>query len=119
MTKQLILTGEGGSTRTPPLGLTAVLQMAFQIRHYRETLLVATITREHLRAVATLEVILHANQGFQCPKFLVHFVPYTTVVRAGESRAFRSVVRSNNNIQRLSQSLWGLELVPMGPHMHP
>ena len=86
MTKQLVLARKARAARATPPGLAAMLDVVFQVRHDGEAFLVATIAGVHLWAVATLEVVFHADYRFQWPEFLVRFVAVTTVVRAGEFR---------------------------------
>ena len=84
--KQLVLAREARAARALPPRLSAMLEVVLQVRHNRKALLVAAITRVHLRTVASLEVVLHANDRFQRPEFLVRLVAVATVVRAREFR---------------------------------
>uniref|UniRef100_A0A7C9DCV7 Uncharacterized protein n=1 Tax=Opuntia streptacantha TaxID=393608 RepID=A0A7C9DCV7_OPUST len=99
-----------------------MLLVALEIRHHREALLMAPIARVHLRTVASLEVILHANRRLQWPEFSVLLVPITSDVRTRESRLPSSAggtTARGGGLFRFGESLRRLELVAVGSHMHP
>lgn len=73
--EQLVLPREAGPAGALPLGVTTVLHMAPQISQHREVLLVAPVARVHLRAVAPLEVILHADDRLERPELPVRLIP--------------------------------------------
>lgn len=96
--------------------------MALEIRHHREALLMAAIARVHLRTVASLEVILHADGRFQWTEISVLLVPITSDVRTRESRLPPSAgerIAGAGGLFWLGESLGRLELVAVGSHMHP
>ncbi|KAF7839942.1 3,9-dihydroxypterocarpan 6A-monooxygenase-like [Senna tora] len=114
--EELILPRKRGPTRAFPLGLPTIPQVALQIREHREILLVASIARVHLRAVASLEVILHAHDRLQRPEFLVLLVPIASFEGAREARGAREI---HLLLRRFRQSFWRLELISMCAHVHP
>lgn len=114
MPKKLIFPGKARPTRTLPSAFPAVLQMALQIRHNREALLVAPVAGVHLGAVAPLEVVLHADGRLQRPELFVALVPVAAGEGAGEPDPAGGAAGAG-----LGKSRRGLELLTVGPHVHP
>ncbi|THG07591.1 hypothetical protein TEA_027226 [Camellia sinensis var. sinensis] len=69
-----------------PLGVTAMPQVTLQIGQHRDALVVASIARVHLGAVAPLDVILNANRRLLWPELNMQFVPITTYKRTRKPR---------------------------------
>ena len=77
-------------------------------------LLATPLARVHLRAVASLEVVLHANHRFQRPEPPVELVPVAAYERTREPRR----TQPRGFLRRLRQRLRRLELFSVRAHVH-
>lgn len=118
VTEKLVFPREAGPAGAPPPGLTAVLQVALQVRRHREALLPAPIAGIHLRAMAPLEVVSHAHHGFQRPELVMLPVPVAAIERARKPR-FASTLLINTTVPRLRQRFRRLVLISVSSHVHP
>ena len=106
-------------TKTKPLSLYTPLQARPLCRPRRHQIVRShfdqvPLARLHLWAVASLEVVLHANHWFQRLKPLVELVPFASFKRTRESRC----APLRNGLWRLCHRLHRLELFSVRAHVH-
>lgn len=117
---ELVLAGEGGPAGTLPLEVAAVLLVRPQVRQHRELLPVASLAHVHLRAVASLVMILHADHRLQRREPRVLLVPPAPFLRARVLlRRPTPATSAAAALHGVAQGGAGLVLVAVRPHVHP